>query len=208
MSTPVVVLTVDQRGSRSGPDRIPEMLGALTGVSTRAAFERTVGDEFQGVLDEGVAVADTLERLLRADVWNIGVGVGVVEEPLPEHARAGRGAAYLHARTAVTAAKNSPWHTRVVGDDPATRALETTIWLWAAVLARRTGRGWEVADLVGQGLAYAEVGERLGISQSAVSQRAQAAGIVEGRRARELVAGITTYLLGKDPSMDEAGHDR
>jgi len=202
MTAPVVVLTVDQRGSRTGPDLIPEMLDGLAGVPTRLAFERTVGDELQGVLDSGPAVADTLELLLRADAWNIGVGVGTVEEPLPDHARAGRGPAYLHARTAVTAAKNSPWHTRVVGDDPGTRALETTIWLWAAVLARRTGRGWEVADLVAQGLSYGEVGERLGISQSAVSQRAQAAGIVEGRRAHELVTGLTTHLLGRGASRE------
>src|SRR4051794_4993548 len=113
MTAPVVVLTVDQRGSRTGPDRIPEMLAELAPVAARADFERTVGDEFQGVLDDGVAVADTVARLLRADAWNIGVGVGPVEEPLPQHARAGRGPAYLHARTAVTAAKNSPWHTRV-----------------------------------------------------------------------------------------------
>ncbi|GAA4757791.1 helix-turn-helix domain-containing protein [Nocardioides endophyticus] len=203
MTTPVVVLTVDQRGSRTGPDLIPEALARLDDVPTRLAFERTVGDELQGVLDRGTAVADVLERLLRADEWNIGVGVGAVEEPLPDHTRAGRGPAYVHARTAVTAAKNSPWHTRVVGDAPAARALETTIWLWAAVLDRRTSRGWEVADLVAEGLSYGEVGERLGISQSAVSQRAQAAGIVEGRRARELVAGLTAHLLGKDLTMDE-----
>jgi hypothetical protein len=202
MTPPVVVLTVDQRGSRTGPDLIPAMLTTLAAVPARVGFERTVGDELQGVLDRGSAVADTLERLLRADEWNIGVGVGAVEEPLPEHARAGRGPAYLHARAAVTAAKSSPWHTRVVGDDPAARALETTLWLWAAVLARRTARGWEVADLVAEGLSYGEVGERLGISQSAVSQRAQAAGIVEGRRARELVTGLTTHLLGRGDSCE------
>ena len=51
----------------------------------------------------------------------------------------------------MTAAKNSPWHLRVAGDHPDARALETTLWLWAAVLARRTPRGWEVADLVDAG---------------------------------------------------------
>src|SRR6478609_3235746 len=208
MTTPVVVLTVDQRGSRTGPDRIPEMLAGLADVSTRVGFERTVGDEFQGVLDDGSAVADTVERLLRADEWNIGIGVGPVDEPLPDHARAGRGTAYLHARTAVTTSKNSPWHTRVVGDDPAARALETTIWLWAAVLARRSTRGWEVADLAAEGLSYAEVGERLGISQSAVSQRAQAAGIVESRRAHELVTGLTSHLLGKPLPIKEGADVR
>lgn len=194
----VVVLTVDQRGSRSGSDLIPEALTALAHVATRLPFERTVGDELQGVLDRPEALVDAVEPLLRADTWNIGLGIGPVEEPLPDHARAGRGSAYLHAREAVTAAKSSPWHTRVAGDDPGVRALETTLWLWAAVLSRRTSRGWELADLLAEGLSYAEAGERLGISQSAVSQRAAAAGIVESRRARELATDLTADLLGKE----------
>ena len=195
----VVVLTVDQRGSRRGSDLVPATLAELADLPLLRPFERTAGDEFQGVLDRPEVLPAVLERLLRADTWNVGVGVGAVDQPLPEHARAGRGPAYLHARAAVTGAKSSPWHLRVEGDDPAARALETTLWLWAAVLGRRSARGWEVADLVAEGLSYAEVGTRLGISQSAVSQRAQAAGIVEGRRARELVAGLTAHLLGACP---------
>ena len=196
----VAVLTVDQRGStkQAATDRVPGALAGLAdlgGVGLLRAFERTAGDEFQGVLDDPRALAPMLERLLRDDTWNIGVGIGPVDEPLPESTRAGRGAAYVHARDAVTGAKSSPWHLRVVGDVPETRRLETSLWLWAAVLARRTTRGWEVADLVDSGLRYDEAAERLSISQSAVSQRAQAAGIVEGRRARELVTELTADLL-------------
>ena len=76
------------------------------------------------------------------------------------------------------------------------RALESAVWLWAALLGRRTTRGWEVADLVDQGLTYDQTASALGITQSAVSQRAAAAGIAEGRRARELVAFLTHTTLG------------
>ena len=192
----VAVLTVDQRGSRTSDDRIPATLEALADAALLRPFERTAGDEFQGVLADPAGLAPIVEALLREDAWNVGIGVGAVEEPLPPHANAGRGAAYLHARDAVTSAKNSPWHLRVAGDaTPAVRALETTLWLWAAVLARRTARGWQVADLVDEGLSYDEAGQRIGISQSAVSQRAQAAGIVEGRRARELVTHLASALI-------------
>ena len=191
----VAVLTVDQRSSRSGPDLVPATIEAVAGADLLRPFERTAGDEFQGVLAEPAALPRVVERLLREDAWNIGIGIGAVDEPLPDSTRAGSGPAYLHARRAVTAAKNSPWHLRVGGDDPGVRALETTLWLWAAVLSRRTERGWEVADLVDQDLSYEETGRRLGISQSAVSQRAQAAGIVEGRRARELVTHLAAALL-------------
>jgi len=133
--------------------------------------------------------------LLRDQRWSIGIGIGEVEEPLPESTRAGRGPAYVHAREAVTSAKSAPWRLRVAGDDPGVRGLETTLWLWAAVLHRRTPRGWEVADLVDAGATYDQVASRLGVTQSAISQRAQAAGIVESRRARELVAQLAGALL-------------
>lgn len=194
----VVVLTVDQDASRSGPDEVPAALAALAAVPCLLPFERTVGDEFQGLLDDPAALPATLEPLLRADTWNIGIGIGEIETPLPAQARAGRGPAYLAAREAVTAAKSSPWRVRVSGPTDAGRALESAVWLWAALLARRTARGWEVADLVDQGLTYDETASRLSISQSAVSQRAAAAGIAEGRRARELVEYLTRGALEGD----------
>jgi hypothetical protein len=192
----VVVLTVDQDESRRGADQVPTALESLLDVPTRLPFERTVGDEFQGVLDDPAAVVRALEALLRSGEWNVGIGIGPVEEPLPEQARAGRGAAYLAARAAVTSAKTSPWHVRAVGDGDAVRAVESAVWLWAALLARRTPRGWQVADLVDEGLTYDEAAARIGITQSAVSQRAAAAGIAEGRRARELVEFLTRTALG------------
>lgn len=191
----LAVLTLDQRHSRTGPDLVPALLTSLAEVPVAARFARTAGDEVQGVLDSPEALVDVLALLLRSEQWNIGIGLGDVEQPLPDDAPAGRGPAFLHARTAVTTAKSSPWRLRVVGEVPQARALETTAWLWAALLNRRTSRGWEVADLAAEGLTYGEIGERLGISQSAVSQRAQAAGIVEDRRARELLGWLAADLL-------------
>ncbi|MBZ5734350.1 transposase [Nocardioides sp. TRM66260-LWL] len=191
----LAVLTLDQRGSRVGPDRVPALLERIASLPVAARFARTAGDEVQGVLDSPDALVDLLGGLLRSAQWNVGIGLGEVEQPLPVEAPAGRGEAYLAARAAVTAAKSSPWRLRVVGEPPEARSLETTLWLWAAVLHRRTERGWEVADLAAAGSTYAEIGERLGISQSAVSQRAQAAGIVEERRARELAGWLAARVL-------------
>jgi hypothetical protein len=198
----VAVLTIDQRGSTRGSDRVPATLAGLADVGMLRGFERTAGDEFQGVLDDPAALATVVERLLREQSWSVGIGIGEVEEPLPESTRSGRGPAYVSAREAVTTAKSAPWRLRVAGADPddrqRIRALETTLWLWAAVLSRRTARGWEVADLVDAGASYDEVAKRLGVTQSAISQRAQAAGIVEGRRARELVTELAGALLQDD----------
>lgn len=193
----VAVLTVDQRGSsrHDAPDRVPATLSELTDVGMLRSFERTAGDEFQGVLDQPAALTTSLERLLRDGGWNIGVGIGTVAQPLPASTRAGRGEAFVAAREAVTAAKSAPWRLRVKGDDPGVRALETTLWLWSALLHRRSPRGWEVADLVDAGCSYDQIARQLGVTPSAISQRAQAAGIVEGRRARELVSDLVGTLL-------------
>jgi hypothetical protein len=192
----VVVLTVDQRDSRTGSDLVPATLDALAGLGTLRAFDRTAGDELQGVVDDPQVAVEALVLLLRSRDWNIGIGIGSVETPLPDLARAGRGDAYVQARAAVTRAKQVSAHVSVVGDDDyRAEQLETVLWLWADLLGRRSERGWEVADLVAQGLSHAEAGHRLGITQSAVSQRARAAGVVEADRAARLVEQLFTEML-------------
>ena len=82
------------------------------------------------------------------------------------------------------------------------------MWLWAALLGRRTEKGWEVVDLVDRGLSYEAAGQELGISQSAVSQRAAAAGLVEGRRARELVEAWARAALVEEPETAPAAPEQ
>ncbi len=192
-----VVVTVDQRGSRSGDDRVPELLGALEPMTGRSGmlrgFQRTAGDEVQAVLGDAETVDQVLHLIMRTGGWSTGLGVGPVEEPLPSDARAGRGPAYVFARQAVTRAKSTPHHVVVVGGDHyRAEQLETVLWLWAGIVDRRTPRGWEVADVLADGASHVAAGRRLGISQSAVSQRAQAAGLLDEHRARRLA----TQLLG------------
>jgi hypothetical protein len=191
----VYVLTLDQRASRDGVDLVPDLLGSLNRRPRRPGllrkFERTAGDEVQGVISEAPPAVDVIVELLRSEEWNIGLGVGEVADPLPRSTRAGRGAAFLHAREAVTRAKSSPHHVNVVGSDPRTaEQVETVLWLMASILRRRSDRGWEVADLLAEGHTRREVGMRLGISQSAVTQRAQAAGVTEEQRGRVLAVEL------------------
>ncbi|MEU8224558.1 transposase [Kribbella sp. NPDC048915] len=191
----VFVLTVDQRGSRSTSDLVPELLNSLNRRPRRPGllrkFERTAGDEVQGVLSEPRPVVDVIVELLRSDSWYIGLGVGTVTEPLPRSTRAGSGEAFVFAREAVTRAKFSPHHLNVIGADKrSAEQAETVLWLMASVLRRRSERGWAVADLLAEGLTRREIGVKLGISQSAVTQRAQAAGVTEEQRGRVLAAEL------------------
>jgi hypothetical protein len=194
----VFVLTVDQRGSRSMSDLVPELLNSLNRRSRRNGllrrFERTAGDEVQGVLSEARTTIDVIVELLRLDTWYIGLGVGEVVEPLPRSTRAGSGDAFVFAREAVTRAKSSPHYVNVIGADPRNaERVETVLWLMASVLRRRSDRGWAVADLLSEGLTRREIGVKLGISQSAVTQRAQAAGFAEEQRGRVLAAELLEW---------------
>lgn len=194
----VFVLTVDQRASRKTSDVVPDLLNTLNRRPRRTGllrkFERTAGDEVQGVLGEARATIDVIVQLIRADRWYVGLGIGDVDDPLPRSTRAGSGAAFVNAREAVNRAKSSPHHVNVIGTDVHNaEQVETVLWLMTSVLRRRSERGWAVADLLAEGLSRREIGVKLGISQSAVTQRAQAAGVVEEQRGRVLAA----QLLGQ-----------
>ncbi len=201
-----VVVTVDQRDSRAHRDEVPgllDLLGRTAPDGVLRAFQRTAGDEVQGVLDDADAVVTLVGTLLRSGGWWTGLGVGPVDAPLPPDARAGRGAAFVLARDAVNRAKTVPHRVGVVGADRyRAEHLETVLWLWAGILERRTARGWEVADALAEGLSHAQAGARLGITQSAVTQRTQAAGLVDERRARTLARDLLAEML-TSPARDE-----
>lgn len=204
-----IVLTVDQRASRSSDDAVPHALHLLVDLPTLRTPERTAGDEFQVLLESPEGLVTAVERLMRDGRWHIGIGVGEVETPLPASTREGRGPVFVAAREAVTAAHTAPHHLRVCGSSPWVRHLESTLWLWAGLLERRTPKGWEVADLTAEGLTHDAIARRLSISQSAVSQRAGAAALVDAARARELAATLTVEALAPPfPEPSDTGDDR
>ena len=81
------VLTIDQRGSRTHGDKVPQLLAGLADIDTVLPFERSVGDEIQAVLADPGAVVEVVLRVLRAQDWYVGLGVGSVERPLKVPAR-------------------------------------------------------------------------------------------------------------------------
>ncbi|AWH96010.1 hypothetical protein [Dietzia psychralcaliphila] len=100
------VVTIDQRGSRVAEDLVPGLLEALADIPCAAAFERTAGDEVQGLVTDPAAVRSALLVALRGGEWHCGVGAGEVDDDsYASGTRAGRGPAYLAARDAVEAAK-------------------------------------------------------------------------------------------------------
>ena len=174
------VLTVDQRASRRGPDRVADALRLLEGtVPVLLGFERTAGDEFQGVLGDPAHVVDVALRLVRMGGWSIGVGAGPVQTPLPESTRAGAGPAFLAARRAVDAAKQRPFRLAVRGVVPPEAAdAQAVLSALAGLVDRRSEQAWAAIELVEEGRTQSDAATALGISRQAVGQRL-AAGLWE-----------------------------
>jgi hypothetical protein len=198
---PAFALTADQRRSRQAADAVPAALAAIGRLGLHEillGFERTAGDEIQGLLASPEAVVEVVQALLRSGEWRIGIGIGSVELPLPDSTRAARGDAYLAARDAVEGARSNGvgLAVRVSGsehaDDPtgATWQAETALLLWGHLLARRSWQGWEISDLLQHGLTNRAAADGLGISPSAASQRAARAAYAEGRRGARLAVEL------------------
>ena len=195
------VLTIDQRGSRHGTDLVPQLLARLAPLPVLRGFERTVGDEVQGVLDDADLVVETALQVLRDGGWSVGIGAGPVDEPLPVSPREGAGAAFVLAREAVEAAKSRtrPVSLAVRGADPVAAADADAVLVLLGVLAdRRTDAGWQAVDAVrGTTDGGQEVVARaLGVSQQAVSQRLRSALWAEEAAVRPAAARLLTRAAG------------
>ncbi|GII99056.1 SatD family protein [Sediminihabitans luteus] len=191
------VLTIDQRGSTRAPDRVPALLATIEratgGRGVVLPFERTVGDELQGLLDDAAVVLDVVAAVLRDAAWSLGLGIGAVATPLPASTRAATGPAYLHAREAVERAKTRAPTVPLAVTGPDERAadeIEALLRLLGAVITRRTPAGWEAVDALDRLGSQTQVATHLGISDQAVSQRLRAALRAEERAVRPLATRL------------------
>lgn len=193
------VVTADQRGSTQKGDRVQSLMAELRPWTDRFAehialpLERTVGDEVQILLSSADAAVDLGLHLMRVGEWSVGIGVGTVNEPWGESARASSGPAFVLARQAVERArgKSEPVPLVVAGEDPhAAESATAVLQLLAGVVRRRSSAGWQVADLLTPDASQRDVATQLGISQQAVSQRVTSAMLAEERRARPVAADL------------------
>ena len=207
------VMTIDQEGSRIVGDQVDQLLASLAQIPEARTglvrgFERTVGDEVQGVLDQPQAVVDLALTVLRWGGWTVGIGVGEVD-PLPASVRAGSGAAFVLAREAVEAAKSRarpvPLAVRGADADLAAEA-EGVLTLIGAAAARRSTAGWDVIDAMtsrGAEPRQEDVAADLGITQQAVSQRLRTALWNEEVAARPAAARLLS--LASSSRQDDRG---
>lgn len=175
-------ITIDQVASTRVGDRVAEFLGRLSRINADTGvilgFERTAGDEVQGLVDEPAALRAVVMAALRSGDWSVGIGVGAVDEPLPISTREATGDAYFRARAAVERAKRKGTVARLAveaADADAAADLEAAFQLLAALIMKRTAKMWEAIDTVSAVGSNEAAARRLGISPQAVSERLRGA---------------------------------
>jgi hypothetical protein len=153
----------------------------------------------QALVENSEAVVELVLLGIREDDWWVGIGIGAVEVPLGHTSADSRGSAFYNARDAMTEAKDSTYGFAVSGDDsPRARAVAANLTLLALLASRRGGRQWEAVDLVRHGLSQKEVGQKLGITPQAVSQRLQSAAWQEECEGRWLANWLLASVVAID----------
>ena len=217
------VMTIDQRGSSTDVDRVPGLLAELVQLCPGARFERSVGDEVQGVLERPGQVVEIALHALRSGRWYVGIGVGSVDLPLPASPREGSGPAFVAARLAVERAKSASSHVPLAvvsggrrrgsgagpaDDSPGARECanaEAVLRLIGRLVQDRTAAQWKVVDVlrgVRQGLASAHgtqkiAARQLGITEQSVSRALLRSGWQEewaARPAAEMLLALANGL--------------
>lgn len=185
------VLTIDQKGSRSGRDRVPDLLDLLGGLPMELPFERSVGDEVQGLTTDAGTAVDAALRALRDGHWSVGIGVGDVDEPLPASTREASGPAFVAARNAVERAKKTGDRPPVAVTGPAGAAeAEAVLVLIGRLIRDRTAEQWRILEHVEPGTwgAQSAAARKLGISPQSVGKTIARAGWQEEWAARPAAA--------------------
>ncbi|MET1088141.1 MAG: MarR family transcriptional regulator [Arthrobacter sp.] len=224
------VLTIDQRGSTSDVDRVPELVSELRSL-TSARFERSVGDELQGVVDRPDEVVDVALHALRSGNWYVGIGIGMVQPSPGGSPREGSGSGFVAARKAVELAKTAAGQVPVSvvagmmgrGKEIPPQAQEgamagsnaqAVLRLIGRLVQGRTPAQWRVVDSLravqaGEGKhgSQKHVAKELGITEQSVSRALLRSGWQEEWAARPAAAMLLEYARTRIADLEAARPD-
>jgi hypothetical protein len=193
----MVVLTLDQRDSRSSVDEVAAWSAALNeefAKAMRLPFVRTAGDEMQAVFLDAEATVEVVLRALDRRVWWVGLGLGDHQQ-LGDTARDSRGPAFQNARAAVEEAKRRQWGCCVSGEPEwAATVLDGCFAMLERIRRSRTERGRELAEMALGGSRQASIAAKRRITRQAVSKQLRAAALEEERLGRRAATALLSNL--------------
>lgn len=168
-------LTINQRDSRRDGDQVPQLLRDLRHIPALLDFDRSVEDEVQGIVDCAHQAVETALIALRSGHWYVGIGVGPVNEPLPNQIKDASGHGLVYARRAVDRLRNGPDRAAVAVEGPladVAAEAEAVLRILGHIVQHRTTAEWRVLDLLTPGVRGQQkaVAQELGISTQAVSK--------------------------------------
>lgn len=183
---PVVMIMDQQRSRDEQEDRVPGLVATLNGIARDdliMPFQRTIGDECEGVLRDAREIGRLVAAIARSQRWWIGIGVGTIDGVAPD-SRDVSGEAFGIARDMVERAKRrtrrgdarklrKPWPIRFAGSGDTNRddAIESCLAAIHMIVTERSPREAEISQLLAAGeLDQRHLSAILGISQPAISK--------------------------------------
>lgn len=193
-------LTINQTDSRRDGDRVPQLLKDLRHVPARLDFDRSVEDEVQGIVEHAHQAVDVALVALRTGHWFVGIGVGPVNEPLPDRIKDASGHGLIYARRAVDRLRNGKDRIPVAVEGPLADLAaesEAVLRLLGHIVRDRSPAEWRVLDLLTPGVRGQQkaVAEELGITTQAVSKAVARAQWNEEHAARPAAARLLGLIL-------------
>ncbi|WP_336714575.1 hypothetical protein [Arthrobacter sp. USHLN218] len=195
------VLTINQRDSREVGDLVPELTKALRHLPAAIAFQRSVGDEAIGVVEDAKTAIDAALIALRNRRWHVGIGVGEIRQPLPEEIGQAEGFGLVYARRAVDRARKTGERVPLAVEGPDAEVAaeaEAVLRLIGQIVATRTEAEWKVLDLLTPGARGQQkfIAEVLGITTQAVSKAVVRSHWAEEWACRPAAARLLDLIYG------------
>jgi len=201
-------LTINQRDSRRDGDLVPQLLKDLRHIPARLDFDRSVEDEVQGIVESSHQAVETALIALRTGQWYVGIGVGPINEPLPNLVKDASGHGLVYARRAVDRLRSSKERIPVAVDGPLAALAseaEAVLRLLGHIVQHRSAAEWRVLDLLTVQNAVAR-GD--GARATALLEPMLAAPEARGSRALLLAQAQVALLPGASRAALEASAER
>ncbi|WP_309070136.1 hypothetical protein [Arthrobacter sp.] len=195
------VVTINQRDSREVGDLVPELLREFRFVDAVIPFQRSVGDELQGVVGSAKLAVDVALKAIRFRRWHVGIGVGEVHSPLPERITDAEGYGLVYSRRAVNRAQKTGERIPLAIEGPDSEVAaeaEAVLRLLGQIVYTRTDAEWNVLDLMTPGARGQQklIAAELGITTQAVSKAVIRSHWVEEWATRPAAARLLDLTYG------------
>ena len=184
-----IVVLIDQRDGQaaSAVSALAAHLNEYLGNALERPFERAVGDQVVGILDDPLAVSRLLVAVDDADGdWLTAVGFGELDE-LGDTARECSGPALRAAKRAAERARKAPNGVAVDGHSDFAADIDSAALLLGDILAGRSERQRAVIALRRAQMTGEQIAQRLDITRRAVHKHLSAGRFALEQEATKLI---------------------